>query len=40
MERVLKAVSPIYSVLRLADQQKSVSILSFLPKMMSAMAKI
>jgi hypothetical protein len=40
MEKVLKAVSPIYSVLRLADQQKSVSISSFLPKMMSAMAKI
>lgn len=40
MEKVLKAVSPIYPVLRLAYQQKSVSISSFLPKMMSAMAKI
>jgi hypothetical protein len=40
MEKVLKAVSPIYFVLCLADQQKSVSISSFLPKMMSAMAKI
>jgi hypothetical protein len=40
MEKVLKVVSPIYSVLRLADQQKSVSISSFLSKMMSAMAKI
>jgi hypothetical protein len=40
MEKVLKVVSPIYSVLRLADQQKSVSISSFLPKMMSDMVKI
>jgi hypothetical protein len=40
MAKVLKAVSLIYYVLCLADQQKSVSILSFLPKMMSVMAKI
>ncbi|CAN6198019.1 unnamed protein product [Urochloa humidicola] len=40
MEVVLKAVSPIYSVLRLADQQKNVSISSFLPKMLIAMQEI
>jgi len=41
MEVVLKAVSPIYSVLRLADlQQKLYSISSFLPKMMKSMAEI
>ncbi|CAN6244021.1 unnamed protein product [Urochloa humidicola] len=40
MEVVLKAVSPIYSVLRLADQQKNVSISSFLPKMLNAMKEI
>ena len=41
MEVVLKAVSPIYSVLRLADQQqKFYSISTFIPKMMESMAEI
>jgi hypothetical protein len=40
MEVVLKAVSPIYSALRLADQEKNVSISAFLPKMLSAMKEI
>ncbi|XP_062217237.1 uncharacterized protein LOC133917347 [Phragmites australis] len=34
MELVLKAVTPIYYVLRFADQQKSASISGFLPKML------
>ena len=41
MEVVLKAVSPIYSVLRSADQQqKFYSISAFIPKMRESMAEI
>jgi len=38
MEVVLKAISPIYSVLR--QQQKIYSISAFVPKMMKSMAEI
>jgi hypothetical protein len=37
---VLKTVTPLYSVLRFANQQKNGTISSFLPKMLSAQAKI
>lgn len=40
MELVLNAVTPIYTVLRYADQQKNATIAGFLPKMMTAMAQI
>ena len=40
MELVLNAVTPIYTVLRYADQQKNATIARFLPKMMAAMAQI
>lgn len=40
MELVLKAVSPLYSVLRFADQQKGASISGFLPKMLSSIDDI
>jgi hypothetical protein len=36
MELVLKAVTPLYSVLRFADQQKGASISGFLPIMLSS----
>jgi hypothetical protein len=37
MDLVLKAITPIYIVLRYANQQKSATIVGFLPKMMTAM---
>ncbi|PWZ25804.1 hypothetical protein Zm00014a_032921 [Zea mays] len=40
MELVLNAVTPIYTVLRYADQQKNATIAGFLPKIMTAMAQI
>jgi hypothetical protein len=40
MELVLNAVTPIYTVLCYADQQKNATIAGFLPKMMTAMAQI
>ncbi|PWZ08530.1 hypothetical protein Zm00014a_022984 [Zea mays] len=40
MELVLNAVTPIYTVLRYADQQKNATIAGFLPKMMTAMTQI
>lgn len=40
MELVLKAVTPIYSVLRHADQQKNGTISGFVPKMQSAHLEI
>lgn len=40
MELVLNAVTPIYTVLRYADEQKNATIAGFLPKMMTAMAQI
>jgi hypothetical protein len=36
----LNAVTPIYTVLRYADQQKNATIAGFLPKIMTAMAQI
>jgi hypothetical protein len=40
VEMVLKTVTPLYSVLRFADRQKNGTISGFLPKMLSAQAKI
>ena len=40
MELVLKAVSPLYSVLCFADQQKGASISGFLPIMLSSIDDI
>ncbi|PWZ34176.1 hypothetical protein Zm00014a_011595 [Zea mays] len=40
MELVLNAVTPIYTVLRYANQQKNATIAGFLPKIMTAMAQI
>jgi hypothetical protein len=40
MELVLNAVTPIYIVLRYADQQKNATIAGILPKMMTTMAQI
>ena len=40
MELVLKAVTPIYSVLRYADQQKNGTIFGFLPRMLQAQDEI
>jgi len=40
MELVLKVVSPLYSVLRFADQQKGASISGFLPIMLSSIDDI
>jgi hypothetical protein len=40
MELVLKAVTPIYYVLRFADQQKSASISGFLLKMLKVVDDI
>jgi hypothetical protein len=40
MELVLKAVTPIYSILRYADQQNNGIILGFLPMMVRAQNKI
>ncbi|ONM55007.1 hypothetical protein ZEAMMB73_Zm00001d020491 [Zea mays] len=40
VEMVLKTVTPLYSMLRFADQQKNGTISGFLPKMLSAQAEI
>ncbi|PWZ38628.1 hypothetical protein Zm00014a_013222 [Zea mays] len=40
VEMVLKTVTPLYFVLRFADQQKNGTISGFLPKMLSAQAEI
>lgn len=40
MELVLKAVTPIYSVLRYADQQKNGTLSGFLPRMLRAQDEI
>jgi len=40
VELVLKAVTPLYSVLRFADQQKNGTISGFIPKMLKAQSDI
>jgi hypothetical protein len=40
VEMVLKTVTPLYSVLRFADQQKNGTIFGFLPKMLPAQTEI